>query len=377
VSETLEIASVEAWLVRLPLPRPIHFSSGTWEHWNYVVVRLQTRDGREAGAYTYLGEIPIDLMVTELVAPRVVGLAPADLRPLAERWAEAVNPPLRDVVRPAASLVEVCLWDLSAQAAGIPLWRALCEEPARRTADVMLVEHRRDGDTPQTFADRVAAMKSQGVRAVKLKHYGDLEETAARLAAIRAATTDLELVLDVGWMWTDVASALDAARVLGDYDLAWIEDPFPPFRVAEAAHLRRAIDIPIGIGDAVTSVDLAERLIREDAVDVLRVDVTTMGGIAGVERLAELADASGVGLSPEILAEVHQHIAFAWPAVRGVEIYSPDSGVWSGDVFVRPSSLTLDGPGRVRAPEDPGSGLQFDWEAVERHAVRRSSHPAR
>lgn len=372
------IVSVEAWLVPLPVGRPIYFQqSGWWTHWRYVVVRVRDEQGREAGAYTFIGEVPLDVMVDELIAPGLVGAQVEDLRAYGERAAGAGGPSLVDVVRPAASLVEMCLWDLAAQAAGVPLWRLLSggDAPVRERMPVLHVEHLRDDDTPATFAARIAAMAADGVPAVKIKHYKVVEDTAARLAAIReAAPAELEVVVDPAWLWSDVETAVAAVRAWEPYGLAWVEDPFPPHRVAEAAALRAAVATPIGVGDLVTSVDLAERLVREGAVDVLRVDATTMGGYAGVERLTALAAGAGVAVSPELLAEQHQHVAFASAAAHGVEIYSPDSLIWGAGAIVAPSALTFDGAGHVLAPQAPGSGIAFDWEAVEHHAVRSSRH---
>lgn len=370
------IASVGAWLVRLPLGKPLRFESGTWSHWHFVVVRVRTADGREGAAYTHLGEVPIDLTVTGLVAPDLAGRELGDLDGVAERASELASPPLADIVRPAASLVEVCLWDIAAQAAGLPLWRLLAPEAARASIPVMVVEHRRDADTPEAFAARVAGHAARDVPAIKLKHYGDVADTTARLAAIReAAGPALELVVDVGWAWRDVDAAIRTTREWEGYGIAWLEDPFPPERVADAARLRAAVEAPIGIGDGVTSVDLARRLVEAGAVDVLRVDATTMGGISGVARLVAEARDAGVKASPEIFAEVHQHLAAAWPAMLGVEVYSAESRVWPAGEFVSAEALTWKGDGALALPTAPGSGLVIDWDAVERHAIRSSSYP--
>ncbi len=253
----------------------------------------------------------------------------------------------------------------------MPLWKLLAPEPARSELPVMIVEHRRDGDTSEAFAARVAVLAAEGASAVKIKHYGDAADTTARIAAIRAAVGPaLELVVDVGWACTDVESAVALARAWEGHGLAWIEDPFPPEWVDEAVRLRSAVAAPIGIGDGVTSVDLARRLIRSGAVDVLRVDVTTMGGVAGVARLVRAAADAGVRVSPEIFAEVHQHLAAAWPGVLGVEVYSAESRIWAADEFVRPGALRWSQGGGFTLPEAPGSGLALDWDAVARHAVR-------
>ncbi len=66
------IASVEAALVRLPLPQPLRFEAGSWSHWYYAVARVTTADGVVGSAYTHIGEVPVDVMVTELMAPALV-----------------------------------------------------------------------------------------------------------------------------------------------------------------------------------------------------------------------------------------------------------------------------------------------------------------
>jgi L-alanine-DL-glutamate epimerase-like enolase superfamily enzyme len=343
--------------------------------WHFAVVRVQAVSGREAAAYSFLGEVPTDLIITELVAPLLIGHGDEDLRSVGDRCVLAAGPPLRDVVRPAASLVETCLWDLASQERGLPLWSLLVSEPTRNTAPVMVVEHRRDEDTVHSFAARIAAHTSEGFEIVKIKHYGKAVETRERLAAIRDLVGDeVDLVVDAGWSWPDSEVAVAEASSWDDFRLAWIEDPFSPERVRDAAQLRRAIASPIAVGDMVTSVDLAERLIIEEAVDGLRVDVTMMGGFAGVERLAHLAATRDVWLSPELSIETHQHLAFACPGVREVETYAPDS-VWRGDVFVQPGALKYDGPGRLLPPTNPGSGLTIDWAAVHEHAKRYSRYP--
>ena len=369
------LATVEAWLVPLPLRRPVQFAATTWTTWNYVVIRVRDVDGRVGSAYAFKGEVPLDLMVTELVGPAVVGRQLGDLRSVSERCAQLAGPPMCDVVRPAASLVEVCLWDIAGQSRSLPLWAVLQPQPVRSSVSVMLVEHRRDGDTATAFAERVATLVDDGIEIVKIKYYGDGKVTAAVLAAIRSAAGErLDIVVDVGWAWTTLDQAIGDANLWAEHRLAWIEDPFPPYRIRETARLREATGVPVGVGDAITSIDLAERLIEDGAVDILRVDVTTLGGVAGLERLAEIARPARVELSPELCAEVHQHMAFALPEVRGVEMYTKGSGVWSGDALIRPGALRFE-RGNLIPPDRPGSGLDVDWDATRQHAVRYSRFP--
>ena len=82
--------------------------------------------------------------------------------------------------------------------------------------------------------------------------------------------------------------------------------------------LTEAVRTPVAAGDEVSVPSVIETLITDRAVDVVRLDATSMGGFAGFGRLAAQAHAAGFQSSHHAYGEIQQHCVFAWPAVTPV-----------------------------------------------------------
>jgi L-alanine-DL-glutamate epimerase-like enolase superfamily enzyme len=140
------------------------------------------------------------------------------------------------------------------------------------------------------------------------------------------------------------------------------------------ASLRRAAPVPVGAGDEALPLEILG-LIAADAVDVLRLDVTTVGGITGFAALRARIGAPDRGISTHVYPEIHQHLALAWPDVRVIETFARGGLFDSADRFVSHSSLRYEN-GVVTPPEGHGLGLEIDWDVVARHADRHFRLPA-
>jgi len=369
------IARVEAWACVYPLPRPFALGSLRLVRREYAVARLTADDGTQGVAYSLSRNAPLDLVLTDLVAPRVLGgdaLDPGGAAERCERGLVAVG--TEGIVKRALSLLDVCLWDLRGRAAAEPVWRLLGGGCAAE-APVLLVEgYPREGESAAAFGERLAARAGEGYRMLKLANLPDPADVASRLRATReAAGPDVELVVDVAWAWHDLERAVEAARLWEPYRLAWIEDPFPPQRVDAIAALRESVETPIAAGDDVTSRSLFGELMHRRAVDTLRMDAMTIGGFSGFALVQAQAHAGGFPISPHVHPEVHQHCAFGLAGVGLVEMFPRGTEFDCVHEFVLPASLSFAGPGVVRAPEGPGVGLELDWDSIEAHAVRHSA----
>src|SRR5581483_5904612 len=132
------VRSVRADTVVLPLPRPLRLGAMTIEAREYALVRIATESGLTGKAYCLTRSVPVAEMVERLFAPHVVGRDPASV---CEIWQECFRANVMvartGVVRRALGLVDVALWDLAAQAAGVPLHEYLGAERAR--VPVMIV----------------------------------------------------------------------------------------------------------------------------------------------------------------------------------------------------------------------------------------------
>jgi L-alanine-DL-glutamate epimerase-like enolase superfamily enzyme len=241
----------------------------------------------------------------------------------------------------------------------------------------MLVDgYARQDESAVHFAQRLGTRAQEGFTAIKLANQAGPKEMSARLTAVREAVgPDVTLVLDVVWAWRDVQAAIEIAHGWAPARLAWIEDPFPPDYVKQTRRLKASISTPIGAGDEVSSPSIFDALLSQEAIDVVRLDATTIGGITGFADVYSRAAAAGYKVSPHIYPEVHQHCAFAWPSVEPVEMFPRGGAFDFSHQFVIDGALEFETPGRLRAPSREGVGLEIDWRSVEDHTSRHSVAP--
>src|SRR3954447_25887054 len=120
------IESVEAWACSIPLPKPLSFGNFTVSSREYAAVRIRTRGGLVADCLGHTRRSPVDVAITDLLAPRLLGKDAVDL---GERRSDLIRATLAieqdGVVGRARSLLDICLWDIRAQALDVPVWRML------------------------------------------------------------------------------------------------------------------------------------------------------------------------------------------------------------------------------------------------------------
>jgi L-alanine-DL-glutamate epimerase-like enolase superfamily enzyme len=109
--------------------------------------------------------------------------------------------------------------------------------------------------------------------------------------------------------------------------------------------------------------------LQRDACNVVQVDVARIGGITPWLKVAHLAEAFNVPVCPHFLMELHVSLSAAVPNGRWVE-YIPQL-----------DSLTTTGMrienGRAVPSSEPGLGIAWDWQAIDRLRVDGATHVVR
>jgi L-alanine-DL-glutamate epimerase-like enolase superfamily enzyme len=367
---------IDAWACTVPLERPIDFGRFFVRERHHTALRLRTRDGLTCDVLGQSRGAPVDVALLDVLAPRVLGRSALEISRIEEEVDAALAALEREgTLGRAWSLIELGLHGLRAAAFGVPLWRLLGGDP-RPVAALVVEGYALADEHDDAFAERLAARAAQGYRAIKIEaaHYPTDDALLDRLAAVRRRVhNDTSLVLDFAWTWRDVRSKARLLSRLPEFGIAWLEDAFPRTRVGQYVELRSTTQLPVGCGDEATRADDLFALASARAVDVLRADATTIGGLGATRRVVDSARDAGCRMSFHERPEIHEHLVFGWRCADHVELFTRDRP------FDAAHRLLVDTPeSRVRdgwlsPPDAVGLGVQFDEGAVRRYAVRHGA----
>jgi len=273
----------------------------------------------------------------------------------------------------AISGIDIALWDLLGQATGQPVSRLLggrYRERVQPYASLLM-------DEPARLRDRLLAVKAQGFRAFKIG-WGPFGRRSAQLdraivaAAREAVGPDARLMVDAGGSdahWSNgYRWALNTARMLADYDVAWFEEALVPDALEDFVKLREHSPVPISGGEVLTRRQAFLPWIERGAFDIIQPDVTKVGGISEERRIAWAAEDHGIRFIPHgwntaVGLAADLHLAAAVPGTDLVEYLT-------GSPFIdeiTAGGWKLDADGMLPIPNRPGLGLTLDRDAVERY----------
>jgi L-alanine-DL-glutamate epimerase-like enolase superfamily enzyme len=365
---TPEITDVRVATIQGALPAPVVFGDWIMHHREYVVVCVATTTGHQGWAFTLTRDGAVAEQIRKAIAPVYVGQDPADREHLfrvAERRSLASHS--AGIGLRALSVVDLALWDVAAKIADISIAGLLGgrNEPMPAAA---IIGYPPGQMGPEETGKQTAELYEAGWRRFKAPVAATAELSAGRLRAARANAPDAWIGCDAAWIYDDVDTAASFVESIGDVGLGWFEDVFPPGDAGLVRQLRERVSVPIAMGDEQGGSYYPEALLRADAVDVVRIDLTCMGGITGGRRVIERCLRAGVEFAPHMFAHVHSQVfsALGFPGVP-IEWGVPWTGVDPyADSLVQP--VIVDGR-MAPLPEEPGFGslLDIEWASAQTH----------
>jgi len=365
----------------VPLPRQHRTDLGTKVKSDATLILVET-DAGLTGIGAALGTPPVVAAIVEHeLSPEVTGEDPlfseriyekmyngSRARPALERGVPQPEASRRSgMVMEAIAGIDIAVWDVKAQALGIPVYQAL---GAARSA---VRGYASGGWAPGDAAEaELGGYAAQGFSAVKMRVVGrdgfSVEKCVRRVqAARRGIGAGVELMVDAHGS-LEVPVAIKLARALEPYDIAWFEEPVSPDNHRGQAEVRRAITIPIASGEREFTRYGFQSLLDHDALDIAQPDVARAGGFTEIRRIAALTSARDVRLAPHawgsgILFAASIHIAMAAANCHILEVsqgYMPM--MW--ELFNEPFDIRPDG--MVHAPDRPGLGFTLRGDALDR-----------
>lgn len=366
------VTALHARSVRVPLARPIGFSTRRVTHRSYCLVRVEVSDGSYGIGFCYEGSHIGGLVaaaVRSLLAPLVVGQDPHRTTGLwDEMYRDGLLQGRAGAVMRAISAVDIALWDRNARACDLPLWRYLGSSADGQVPAYASGGYYVDGDPVERVAEEVAARSAAGFTAVKIKVGGwPLDVDAARVHAAREALGPAgTLMLDANNAWRTVPEALLAVRRFESADPLFIEEPFLPDDIDAHRRLAAATPVTIATGELEVGRWRARELIDTDGIEILQFDAAVCGGITEFRRIAAAASAVGKSVWPHWFHDLHAHLVGSIDNGGLVEFFA-DSTVLNFRELVDTQLQVRDG--QIALPERPGLGFDFAAAEVDAHAV--------
>lgn len=352
----MRITGVEVMASRLPI------SSGQWQdqvhtvdHIDLVVVDVATDVGivgtgishtSGVGAWGILG------LLKEL-APQLVGRRPAP-GPLWDwSWRYLHDCGGGGVTTLALAAVDIAVWDATARSSHM----ALVDVLGRRRDRVPLYASGINLNLSQEeLVEQVRGWRGRGYPAAKIKvGKEDLAEDVERIAAVRRAVPEMNVMVDANQGWS-YAEALRRMRSFEPFGLVWVEEPMLVDDVVAHERLADRAPCSIALGENLYTVAQFKEFITRGAVDYVQADVARIGGVTPYLRVAELAAAHQLPMAPHFIMEVSAEVVGAVPNLYMVE--DTTGGTLRELGAVRPGI----GPEGGTYPVGLGEGLGVEWD---------------
>jgi L-alanine-DL-glutamate epimerase-like enolase superfamily enzyme len=256
--------------------------------------------------------------------------------------------------------VDTALWDLRCLAAGQPLWRLA--GGFRRGVPLYDTEGGWLHLSTEELVAGATASRKAGWHGVKLKvGKPTIAEDQERLLAVRDAVgPGFEVMVDANQSMT-AAEAVRRARAYEAVGLGWFEEPLPADDVSGHARLAASTSIPVAVGESLYSIGQFRDYLHRDAAGIVQPDVARIGGITPWLKVAHLAEAYNVAVCPHFLMELHVSLVAAVPNGRYVEYIPQLRAITTAEIEI------VDG--HALAPDTPGIGIAWDWDAIEDRRV--------
>ncbi|MGH1553228.1 mandelate racemase/muconate lactonizing enzyme family protein [Streptomyces sp. L7] len=367
----MKVTAVEAVPFTIPYRKPLKFASGEAHTADHVLVRVHTDEGLTGTAeapprpYTY-GETQesIVAVIDKIFAPQLLGLSALER--------EAVHARLdRTVGNPAAkAAIDMALWDILGQAAGMPVSGLLGGYTDRMRVSHMV------GFAPAAamVAEAERIRDTYGVTTFKVKVGRHPTPTTSRPArALREALgPDVELYIDGNRGWTASESAR-ALREMADLGLTFAEELCPADDVLGRRWLVARSPVPFIADESATRPAEVTRELLGGSATAISIK-TARTGFTASQRVLHTCEGLGVEvvMGNQIDGQIGTLCTVTFGAAhRGSSRFAGELSNFldmTDDLLTEP--LTIEN-GTLRIREGAGLAIDIDPDKLARYRQDR------
>lgn len=381
----MKIVSVRSHLLSYPLPEPLklryHGGHRTVLKRDAMLIRVETENGLVGYAPGEGSEKARDGIECD-VAPFLEGRLLADPDALRIQFLEGPAKYAANLLR-LYCLVEIALYDLLGKSLGIPVSELL---GGRVRDHITLYGSAGMYMRPQEYADEAAAIAGLGFRAYKMRPgIGPDQDLEAVRLMRQAVGPDFDLMVDGHTWWRmgdrsyGPGEVQRMARQLGEWDVAWLEEPLPPEDHAGYRELRRAGHVAIASGEHEPDEAGFLDLISTRCVDYVQMDILCQGGYPGARRLFPEIEHANLrfafhswGTALEVMAAAQLGVCWPENLVEWLEYpcysHGGKPGIYpfplADEILMHPLQIEH---GDLIVPRSPGLGVEVNEGVIEQY----------
>jgi galactonate dehydratase len=367
----MKVTGVTTYLVQPPTAKAVCF------------VKLDTDAGIHGWGECYTvtaGERALERLTLDLGA-YLVGRDPLHIK----QFTQAIY---RDVAIKRGSLefysavsgLEIALWDIAGKHFNTPVYNLL-GGPCRGT---LRVYGQPSGDAGgatglEALARRAKNTVERGYSAFKFDPFPgpwqtwverDVERAAIeRVAAVREAVgPTVDILIEVHRRLAP-RHAIHVGRAIERYDPFWYEEPTPAENLDATAEVRRKINVPVVVGEALYTKHGFREAFDKAAADIVNPDICNVGGLLELRDIAAMAEAYAVAVAPHgnnsttVGLAASLQVAACIPNFLIMEY--PVSWERYANELAKDPLVVKDGS--IDLPRAPGIGLDLDEDALRKY----------
>jgi len=363
--------------IRLPLREPFQISSGVVSERRILLLELTDASGVTVWSECVAGESPnyspetgdtAWLAISEWVAPRVLGVPfahPGDVH-------AALDRDFRGHYM-AKAAVEMGMWAIAAEQAGLPLARLIGGTRTSIATGISLGIQR----SPAALVEKARGAIAEGYRKVKIKIMPGSDVDFVRAAREELGPT-APLMADANNAYT--LDDVDRLAALDALDLMMIEQPLAWDDLVRHAELQRQLKTPVCLDETITSLDRAIDMHTLGAGRIINIKPGRVGGFSSSLAIHDFCQQHEIpvwcgGMFESGVGRAYNVALASLPNFTKPGDVSPSARYWERDVVT--PEWTMDATGMVQVPlREPGIGVAVDIDRIENltartHVIRR------
>jgi L-alanine-DL-glutamate epimerase-like enolase superfamily enzyme len=361
------IKSISVAHVRAKLNDPVIFGKWVMTHREFAVVRAMSNDGVVGWSFGLTRDGTVGEQIRKSITPFYLNTMIREREETFELCKRRnLGAHAAGIGYRALSLVDLAIWDIAARSEDLSMAEFLGGKYEAMLATAIVGYPPTTTDLP-ALNQQISLLKANNWNRFKIPFSASTPETVEKLKSIRNLAPDSWLGCDGAWVFRTVDQAVEFLGFCDGLNLGWFEDVFLPGDIRSLIELKARTSVRIAMGDDQGGAYYPDALIELGAVDVVRIDATTMGGITGLRKVVHDCQVANIMVAPHMFSHIHSQILSAWDMLETpIEWGIVGSGVDPfADSLEQP---VIDSSGKMLPlKEGPGFNnlVNFDWVAIQ------------